>query len=104
MNAKAVKLLMAAMPLLVGCAGLTPAEEAQAAEQVASTVIARVYPGINVPPMASCVRDNATADELSSLASYRDQVIGGAAQELTLRIVDRAETDACIRANGIILG
>ncbi len=88
---------------LSACVSLSPEQQAQAAEQVASTVIARVYPGINVPPVANCVRDNATADELRALASYRDQVVGGDAQIITLRIIDRLETDDCIRSNGILL-
>lgn len=90
--------------VLVACVGLSPEEEAQAAEQVAATVIGRVYPGINVAAMANCVRDNASAAELSALASFRDGVVGSDAQIITLRIIDRPETDACIRANGIILG
>lgn len=90
---------------LTGCAGatLSPVEEAQAAEAVAATVIARVYPGIRVDPLANCVSDNATPAELTTLASYRDGVIGNDAQVLTLQIIDRPATDACARANGLIL-
>ncbi|MEM1272883.1 MAG: hypothetical protein AAGF88_03645 [Pseudomonadota bacterium] len=81
---------------------LSPEEEAQAAEQVAATVVSRVYPGLSVAPVANCVRDNATRDERRALASYRNNV-GGEAQIITLRIIDRPETNACVRANGIIL-
>jgi len=95
----------AVLPLLAlaACVGLSPEQEAQAAEQVASTVIARVYPGISVGPVANCVRDNATPEERRALASYAGDVVGGDAQIITLRIIDRLETDECIRANGIIL-
>lgn len=86
-----------------GCVSLSPEETAQAAEQVAATIAGRVYPGISTGLVANCVRDNASAEELSALASHRDN-IGGAAQVLVLEIVDRAETDACLRSNGIILG
>lgn len=92
-----------ALATLTACVSLSPEEEAQAAEQVAGTVVSRVYPGINVNAMANCVRENATAAELSALASYRDTVVGSDAQILTLRIVDRPETNTCARANGIIL-
>ena len=88
---------------LTGCMSLSPEETAQAAEQVTAVVAGRVYPSITTGIVANCVRDNASAEELTALASHRDN-IGGAAQALVLQIIDRPETDACLRGNGIRLG
>lgn len=99
-------LLALAVPVgLVGCAPTTmaPEDPAQAAEQVAATVVARVYPGLSTTATANCVRDHATTEELASLAGSAGNV-GGAPQILTLTILDRPATDACLRANGIMLG
>ena len=97
-----MKRFLLCLPLALS-ACVSAEQEAQTAEQVVATVIARVYPGMSVTPVANCVRDNATADELRALAGYRDAV-GSDAQIITLRIIDRPDTDDCIRSNGITLG
>jgi len=98
-----MRFALVSLLVLAVCASFSSEGEAQAAEQAAATAIARVHPGIGVPPVANCVRDHAPPDEIAALANHAHGALDGDTRALNLRIIDRPETDACIRANGIIL-
>ena len=84
---------------LTACVSTGP-EEASITIQ---TVTERVYPGMSTRPVIDCVLANATADEIERLGEAYLRV-DGATQVLALQIIDRPETDACLRARGITLG
>ena len=84
-----MKRLMLLAPLaLLGCVSAGPEE----ASVTITTVTQRVYPGLSTAPVVSCVLANASAAEIETLGEAAD-FVDGAAQVLTLEIIDRPETD-----------
>ncbi|MEM9754607.1 MAG: hypothetical protein AAF914_01365 [Pseudomonadota bacterium] len=95
---RALAATVATVPLLSGClAGPSP----EVAGAVAQAAVMRVYPGLSAEPVVGCILENATQNEVSALAAAADDV--SAAQILTLSILDRPATDACLRTRGITL-
>lgn len=85
------------LSLLLAACGLTigTEETGQSPEQTAAAEVEATMPGVDVNAIASCVRDNATPDELERLAAGS----GAAEQSLTAQIIQRPETMACIQAS-----
>ncbi|MEM9971969.1 MAG: hypothetical protein AAF762_12845 [Pseudomonadota bacterium] len=72
-----------------------------AAKRAVRPVLAERFPGVPVEPAVDCVIENATAQEILSLAS--DAVIGPTAStvEITTRIVSRPATIRCLAEDGL---
>ena len=82
----------AVLLLLAACtpgpnAAMTPGDSARAEVEAQ-------MPDVDVDAIAGCVRENATAEELQSLA----QGTGAAQHSLTAQIIQRPETMQCIQA------
>ena len=84
------------LPLgLMACAG---PETVPTANQDPLAVAAREFPGVDVQGIATCVRENATEDELVLLAQG-----GDLAQQTTRQILQRPETGQCLAASDVAL-
>ena len=81
--------------VLAACAaGGTADPTSQAAESEAR----QEFPGVDVEGLASCVRKNATEDQLAALS------LGGKlAEEATAAILSKPETVTCVRNSNIEL-
>lgn len=84
---------------LAACAaGGAGYETGQLAESEARQVVARDFPGVDIDGLANCVRDNASEEQLAALS------VGGVlATDATSTVLEKPETEACIRDNNIEL-
>lgn len=92
-------LALSSLVILAACAESTATDETgQMAEDEARAVAATEFPGVDIDGLATCVRDNATAEELDALS------LGGTlAQEATAAVLQRPEAQACVTDNDIRL-
>lgn len=100
--------LIAMLALLPGCVssvsgedGLVTQAARSSARSVVNGVVTEKFPGTDVSAYTDCVIDNATTDELVSLA--KDGATGdsaGAAQSV-LTIAQRSDTLTCLLSAGI---
>jgi hypothetical protein len=85
--------------LLMACSGPgTGDEPAQTAESEARVAAAKQYPGVDLDGLATCVRDNASEEQLVALS------LGGkVAEDATAAVLAKPETGQCVRDNNIEL-
>lgn len=87
---------------VLGVAACTEPEDEtpQVFELSAAAVVRAMYPGINAPPVANCIVDNATTEELDAVATTVSE-----SDDLrfdTVRaILARDETQECIERNNV---
>lgn len=101
---------VAAALCLVALAACTPLQQdalaQDAAKRAVRPVLAERLPGVPVEPATDCVIENATAQEILTLAA--DAVTGPTAStvEITTRILSRPDTIRCLAEEGLpaILG
>lgn len=99
---------MMRIALLISAVALTACTAAQqdtlaqdAAKRAVRPVLAERLPGVPVEPATDCVIENATAQEILTLAA--DAVTGPTAStvEITTRILARPETIRCLAEDGL---
>lgn len=99
-----MRLVLCAVLLLAAC---TPVQQDRlardAARQAIRPVLAERLPGVPVEPAVDCVIENASAQEILTLAA--DAVTGPTAStvEVVARIVQRPETLQCLVREGAAL-
>ena len=97
------RLLLCLVPILL--AACTPAMQDNLARDAAKTavrpVLAERFPGVPLEPATDCVIDNATANEILTLAA--DAVTGPTAStvEIVTNIAARPETIQCLAEEGL---
>ncbi len=98
------RLAIAAVLALAAC---TPAMQDELARDAAKTAVRPVleerFPGVPLEPATDCIIDNASADEILTLAA--DAVTGPTAStvEIVGRIASRPETVQCLLREGLSL-
>lgn len=94
--------ILFALPLLVAC---TPAMQDDLARDAAKTAVRPVleqrFPGVPLEPATDCIIDNATSNEILSLAA--DAVTGPTANtvEIVTDIAARPATIRCLAEEGL---
>lgn len=82
---------------ILGLAACTTAEEEtpQVFELSAAAVVRAMYPGIDAPPVANCIVDNASAEEIDLIATTNSE---GDSQrfEVVRTVLARESTRQCI--------
>jgi hypothetical protein len=86
----------------LGLAACTETEEEppQVFELSAAAIVRAMYPGIDAPPVANCIVDNASAEELDAMAttvSENDNV----RFDTVRAILARSDTQECIERNNV---
>jgi hypothetical protein len=76
---------------------------AENAEQVSHGVLRGAYPGIDVGPVANCVRDNAPYDALDYLSYGEPGADDPIRAAVVLAIGDLDRTRECVRDNNVAL-
>ncbi|SEK49309.1 hypothetical protein [Pacificibacter marinus] len=101
--------IITATVLLSGC--LAPEAAVQqtarsAAKGVINTVISQKLPGVNAEPYVDCIVDQATTDELITLAKAAVTGIDNSTVNIVITIASQPETISCIAQNGlgVVLG
>ena len=96
-----MRLSILAIPLmLIGCVGETGDTLArEVARSVVDGEVARRFPGINAKPVTDCIIDNASAEELITLASTAATRDAGRAADTVGTVLRRADTLKCIAGN-----
>ena len=87
---------------VLGVAACTAPEDetTQVFELSAAAVVRAMYPGIDAPPVASCIVDHATPEELDAVAttvSESDDV----RFDTVRAVLARPETQECIERNNV---
>jgi hypothetical protein len=94
--------VLAALVLVAGCA---PAAQEVVAREAARAairpVLAQTFPGVPLEPATDCILDNATTDELVTLASGAVAGPGPATAEVVARVAARPETLNCLATTGL---
>ncbi len=67
-------------------------------------VVAKEYPFVPPMPVVDCVLDHATEEESARLLQAAIEGVTGRDNIMIVRIVNRAETQACISEAGVPLG
>ena len=96
----------AALLACVAAAACVPVSQDQLARDAARAairpVLAQTFPGLPVEPAVGCIIDNATADEILTLAA---QAAAGGATPASLSVVNtivaRPETLGCLATEGL---
>ncbi len=98
-------ILAAALALLAGCVapGSMPDTPAQRAEAVIGASLVGTAPQHLMPRIADCAAANATEAEVDQLQSAIDLAPNAATRRTSRAIIWRAETQACLTRNGIVL-
>jgi hypothetical protein len=82
---------------ILGLAACTDTEDEtpQVFELSAAAVVRAMYPGIDAPPVANCIVDNATAEEIDVIATTISE---GDSQrfDVVRTVLARDETQTCI--------
>ena len=93
--------------LIVGAllAACTPMQRDQVTREAARSVVNRVvverFPGLPVQPSIDCVIDNATTEELLSLASETVTGPTAASAQTVIAIATRPRTIQCLASEGL---
>ena len=96
-------LILALAPLTAcGFATQTADELArQQAKAVINGVVASRFPGMNVTPVTECVIDNASANEIITMAGAAVTGVTATTVTQVVEIAQRPETVSCIASNGL---
>ena len=96
------ELLIAAAFLLTACNGAVGTEVSRAAaKSVVNPIVAERFPGVPLEPATDCIIDNATGEEIVTLAAAAATRDDAAASRLVLDIAQRPETIRCITSEGL---
>lgn len=87
---------------MLGLAACTTAEDEvpQVFELSAAAVVRAMYPGIDAPPVANCIVDNATAEEIDQIATTNSES-DDVRFDVVRTVLAREETQACIESNNV---
>lgn len=87
---------------MLGLAACTTAEDEkpQVFELSAAAVVRAMYPGIDAPPVANCIVDNATAEEVDQIATTNSES-DNVRFDVVREVLAREDTQACIEANNV---
>lgn len=96
-------LIIAILPLAAcGFASQTADQLArQQAKAVINGVVADRLPGVNATPVTDCVIDNASANEILTIAGAAVTGVTSTTVSLVVEIVQRRDTVSCIASNGL---
>ena len=94
---KAVLLL--AVPALAACTTDEP-EKPPIYELSAAAVVRAMYPGINAPPVAACIVENASAAEIDALATTNSETNSGRF-DVVRTVLARPDTRSCVAASNV---
>ena len=75
-------------------------EKPQVFELSAAAVVRAMYPGIDAPPVANCIVDNATAEEIDTIATTNSEG-DGVRFDVVRDVMARPETRTCIENNNV---
>ena len=104
MRAAAPLPALAVLALLPAACGTLPGgakEERQAAEQAVVKIVTTRAPDVAPAPVANCVIDAATEEEVTLLAEAAERGISGAANATVTTILTRPATRDCLASNGV---
>ena len=87
---------------VLGVAACTDTEDEvpQVYELSAAAVVRAMYPGIDAPPVATCIVDNASAEEIDQIATTNSES-DDARFDVVRMVLDREETQRCIELNNV---
>ncbi|MEL6587325.1 MAG: hypothetical protein AAFY65_13760 [Pseudomonadota bacterium] len=100
-------LLLLAVLALASCNTALGTEVSRAtAKSVVNPIVADRFPGVPLEPTTNCIIDNATGDEIVTLATTAATRNDQVAADLVVDIAKRPETIRCIAKDGLpaILG
>lgn len=93
---------MIAAALLSGCANpIVENTSRDIAKGAVNDVVASRFPGVNAAPYTDCIIDNATGDEVFSLAQNALTNNTAAAADLVFKIAGRPDTSNCIAQSAL---
>ncbi len=92
-------IILAAVLGLAACSSAED-EAPQVFELSAAAVVRAMYPGINAPPVANCIVDNATADEIDQIATTNSES-DNVRFDVVRAVLARPETQTCIELNNV---
>ncbi|SFJ38923.1 hypothetical protein [Jannaschia pohangensis] len=72
-----------------------------AAKSVVNPIVAERFPGVPLEPTTDCIIDNASGDEIVTLATSAATRDDQTATQLVLDIARRPDTIQCIATNGL---
>lgn len=75
-------------------------EKPQVFELSAAAVVRAMYPGIDAPPVANCIVDNATAEEIDQIATTNSES-DSVRFDVVRTVLAREETQECIELNNV---
>ena len=84
---------------VAGCTRDEP-EQPPIYELSAAAVVRAMYPGINAPPVAACIVENASAEEIDALATTNSESNSGRFDVIRV-VLARGETQECIAAKNV---
>ena len=87
---------------ILGLAGCSTEEDEkpQVFELSAAAVVRAMYPGIDAPPVANCIVDNATAEEIDEIATTNSES-DSQRFDVVRTVLARDETQTCIELNNV---
>ncbi|NNE89789.1 MAG: hypothetical protein HKN27_17105 [Silicimonas sp.] len=91
--------LLLAVLVLAACATEEP-EQPPIYELSAAAIVRALYPGINAPPVAACIVDNASAEEIDVLATTNSESNADRFDMVEL-VLAREGTQSCIEAKNV---
>ncbi|WP_170162719.1 succinate dehydrogenase [Pacificibacter maritimus] len=96
--------ILAATALLSGCLAPEMAVEQtvrSTAKGVINSVISQKLPGVNAEPYVECIVDQASTDELVTLARAAVTGVDNSTVSIVTSIASQPETISCIAQNGL---
>ena len=94
--------LAGAMLILAACNSSIGTEVSRAAaKSVVNPIVAERFPGVPLEPTTDCIIDNASGDEIATLATTAATGNDQAATELVIDIAARPDTLRCIASDGL---
>ena len=90
------------LPLLAACnSPLADAVARDAARSAVNPVVAARFPGVPLEPATNCIINNASANEILSLASAASTGANDTATRIVLEVAQRPDTIQCIATEGL---
>lgn len=91
--------LLLAVLALTACTSEEP-EQPLIYELSAAAVVRAMYPGINAPPVAACIVQNASAEEIDTLATTNSESSSDRFDVVRV-VMARSETQDCVAAKNV---
>ncbi|SDZ42677.1 hypothetical protein SAMN05444004_11433 [Jannaschia faecimaris] len=90
------------LPVLAACnSPLADAVARDAAKRAVNPVVAARFPGVPLEPATNCIIDNASADEILTLATAAGAGANETATRIVLDVAARPDTIRCIATEGL---